>query len=122
MEIPRFDMQVLCEISDSNMGLSLQELTEKFGFEVRETLDFLLKNATIKIHERDIKPFMSENSNYQDPPIGNFIATSLGKLEVKRWKTKQLLTTKERWKERIVAFISGAILATLPWLLSLLIR
>lgn len=63
---------------------------------------------------------MQANTKYKDPPIGNIIATRLGKTEVKRWKTELSLTFKERWKERIWEFITGVITASILWLLVVL--
>ena len=47
----------------------------------------------------------------------DMFVTQLGKLEVKRWSTKNLLTTKEKWKERLWGFLSGVLLAILTYVL-----
>lgn len=126
MNIPDFDMIVLSDIADCSDGWSRQELIDKHGFEISETIDFLLSNNLIKIHEHDIKPFLPPNSEYSDPPKGNIIATKTGKIEVKRWNTKQSLAKSERWKERIWGFVSGfasGVLATVvgAWIIQVLL-
>lgn len=118
MGIPEFDMRVLADITSHNLGYSPLELTDKYGFEISETIDFLLANSLIKVHEKNLKPFMPSNSDYQDPPIGNIISTRSGKIEVKRWQTNHYLTRKERWKERGI----GALVTLVIWAIQEIIK
>ena len=113
MNIPDFDMLVLLDIAECRDGWSRQELIDKHGFEISETIDFLLSNSLIEIHERDVKPFLPSGSDYIDPPKGNIIATKTGKIEVKRWKAKQSIIKSVRWKERIFGFVSGVLVTVI---------
>ena len=113
MNIPDFDMLVLLDIAECRDGWSRQELIDKHGFEISETIDFLLSNSLIEIHERDVKPFLPPGSDYIDPPKGNIIATKTGKIEVKRWKAKQSIIKSVRWKERIFGFVSGVLVTVI---------
>ena len=115
--IPEFDMRILADIADSASGRSKEELVQKHGFEILETVDFLLSNDLIKVHEHDIKPFLPPESDYKDPPKGNLIVTQTGKIELKRWLVKASLTKRERWKERLYGFISGMIVSVLSGLI-----
>lgn len=113
MSIPEFDISVLSEISSDALGRSMTDLEHEFGKEVRSSIKFLIENDLAKIHERDIRPFMPPTTDYRDPPKGNIVATDLGRLEVKRWNTKKLLSKKERWKERFI----GALVTLAIWAL-----
>ena len=115
--IPEFDMRILADIADCASGWSKEELVQKHGFEILETVDFLLSNDLIKVHEHDIKPFLPPESDYKDPPKGNLIVTQTGKIELKRWLVKASLTKRERWKERLYGFISGMIVSVLRGLI-----
>lgn len=113
MLIPEFDLSVLSEIASDHFGRSFAALEQRFGKESRESVKFLMENGLVKIHERNIKPFMPSGSDYVDPPVGNIIATDLGKVEIKRWNTKCALSQKERWKERFI----GALVTLAIWVL-----
>lgn len=113
MSVPEFDISVLSEIASDTLGRSFETLEQRFGKESRESVKFLMENGLVKIHERNIKPFMPPHSDYVDPPVGNNIATNLGKVEIKRWNTKCALSQKERWKERFI----GALVTLAIWVL-----
>nr|WP_302665754.1 hypothetical protein [uncultured Agathobaculum sp.] len=117
MLIPEFDLSVLSEIASDHFGRSFGALEQRFGKESRESVKFLMENGLVKIHERNIKPFMPSGSDYVDPPVGNIIATDLGKVEIKRWNTKCALSQKERWKERVFGFISGVLTTVISGLI-----
>lgn len=124
MDIPEFDMQVLADIAEQKYGLSCDVLVKTHGKEVLESIDFLQSNGLVRIHERDLAPFMIPNGiDYKDPPKGNIVATSSGKIEIKRWNTKNSLSRAERWKERIFGFMSGVLVsvisAVIVWWLGL---
>ena len=59
--IPEFDMRVLTDIVDSESGWLREELYQKYGAEISETLDLLLEKKMVKIHERDLAPFLIPN-------------------------------------------------------------
>lgn len=118
MVIPEYDLSILSDIAKHNKGRSKQELIRRYGKESSESVIFLQSNNLIQIHTANLRPFFPNNSDYQDPLVGNFIATSLGKTELKRWKTKHALTTKEKWKERFI----GAIFTLSVWLIQELIK
>lgn len=112
MDIPEFDMRVLADIAEQEYGLSREVLVKKHGKEVLESIDFLQSNNLVRMHEHDLAPFMRPNGiDYKDPPKGNIVATSGGKIEVKRWDTKRSLSKAERWKERAFGFISGVLVS-----------
>lgn len=113
MEIAEFDMEILKTIAKSKSGKSKSELIDLFGTEVLTAFDSLADNQLVKIHERSLKPFTRDAADYVDPPIGNVLATDLGKLEVKRWKTRRMLTVRERWIERAFGFLSGVVITVL---------
>lgn len=117
MDVPEFDMQVLQLIASSKYGVSQSDLTSKFGDEVSATLQFLLDNKLAQVHLLDLKPFMPPCNGYYDPPIGNVLATDLGKVEIKRKKTRDYLTSRQKWKERAI----GAGITMLIWALQELI-
>ena len=81
-------------------------------------MEFLEKTGMIQEHTHNLAPFMPSASDYVDPPIGNLILTEAGELEVKRWNTKDLLTRKERWKERLIGFLSALLLWALQTLIT----
>lgn len=107
MDIPEFDMRVLADIVDSENGWHREELYQKYGPEISGTIDLLTGNGLVKVHEHDLKPFMPPGSDYTDPPKGAIVATRAGKIEVRRWRTLHILSSHERWKERIFGFLSG---------------
>lgn len=111
MNLADFDLEILCTIASSYDGWSKQELIDKFGLEAASVINELLSLGLIKCHEYNLKPFMPPDSDYKDPILGNYIATNNGKLEVKRRSAKSLLTSKERWKERLI----GAGITMLIW-------
>lgn len=117
MIIHEFDMLVLSYISRHKYGCSIKELTDKFGSEVHMITEELTKNQLIRVYDRSLKPFMCNSKNTIEPEIGSILATQLGNLEVKRWTTKKLLTTKEKWKERFWGFLSGLVLAFFTYVL-----
>lgn len=117
MDIPEFDMRVLSNITNCKHGWLREELYQQYGSEISETIDFLLEQGMIKIHEQDLKPFLPPDAEYEDPPKGSIIATRAGKIEVKRWNTLRSLSTKERWKERIYGFVSGFLITVLSALI-----
>lgn len=102
MDVPEFDMQVLQFIASSKYGVPQSDLVSKFGDEVSATLQFLLDNNLARVHFMDLKPFMPPCNGYYDPPKGNVLATDLGKVEVKRKKTRDYLPTRQKWKERAI--------------------
>lgn len=117
MIIHEFDMLVLSYISRHKYGCSIEELSDKFGSEVPMVTEELTKNQLIRVYDNSLKPFMRNPENTIEPEIGSILTTQLGKLEVKRWSTKNLLTTKEKWKERLWGFLSGVLLAILTYIL-----
>lgn len=117
MNIPEFDMLVLADIADCKDGWSREELVSKHGFEILKTVDFLLENQLIKEHKSNLAPFFPPGSDYTDPPVGNLVATDLGRIEVKRWKTVRILSKRERWKERISGFVSGVLVTVVGGLI-----
>lgn len=124
MYIPEFDMRVLADIAEQKYGISRGALVKEHGQEVLESINFLQSNSFVRIHERDLAPFMIPNGiDCKDPPKGNIVVTSSGKIEIKRWNTKNSLSRAERWKERIFGFISGVlasvISAVIVWWLGL---
>ena len=124
MDIPEFDMLVLADISEQEYGLPREALIKEHGKEVLESIGFLQSNGLVRIHEQDLAPFMAPNGiDYKDPPKGNIVATSAGKIEIKRWNTKNALSKAERWKERFFGFVSGVLVsvvsAVIIWLIGL---
>lgn len=117
MDVPEFDMQVLQLIASSKYGIPKSDLVSKFGDEVSVTLQFLLDNKLARIHSINLKPFMPPCNGYYDPPIGNVLATDLGKVEIKRKKARDYLTSRQKWKERAI----GAGITMLIWALQELI-
>lgn len=117
MEIAEFDMRILKTVAKIKSGKSKNELVDLFGSEALTAINALLGDQLVQIHERSIKPFMRDTTNYVDPPVGNVLATDLGKLEVKRWKTKRMLTSRERWIERALGFFSGVAVTVLGGLI-----
>lgn len=116
--IPEFDMRVLTDIVDSESGWLREELYQKYGAEISETLDLLLEKKMVKIHERDLAPFLIPNGiDYKDPPKGSVIPTKAGKIEVRRWKEQHALSLKQKWKERIY----GALFTLAIWVIQELI-
>lgn len=112
MAIPEFDMRILADIASCDDGWSREELALKHGTEVLETVELLLSEGLVRIHERDLAPFMLPNGiDYRDPPKGNVVVTRAGKIELKRWSTKKSLSKAERWKERAFGFISGVLVS-----------
>ena len=107
MSIPEFDMRVLADIVDSETGWYREELCQKYGPEISETIDLLTEKGLVEVHERDLKPFLPAGSDYKDPPKGAVVATRAGRIEVRRWRTLRILSSRERWKERIFGFLSG---------------
>ena len=107
MDIPEFDIRVLADIVDAENGWYREELYQKYGTEISETIDLLTEKDLIKVHEHDLKPFLPQNYDYKDPPKGAIVATRAGKIEVRRWRTVCVLSKRERWKERIFGFLSG---------------
>lgn len=117
MEIAEFDMKILKAIAKPRFGKSKNELVRLFGAEALTAINALLSSQLVEIHERDLKPFMKSGTDYTDPPIGNILATDIGKLEVKRWKTKRMLTVREKWIERALGFFSGVAVTVLGGLI-----
>ena len=117
MGIPEFDMRILSDIVDSENGWFREELYQKYGPEISETIDFLTEKDLIKVHEHDLKPFMPPGADYQDPPKGAIVATRAGKIEVRRWKEKNSLSARQKWKERIY----GALFTLAIWAIQELI-
>lgn len=117
MDVPEFDKTVLANIAGCDMGRSREELVNKYGCEISETIDFLLKNELIEEHKQNISPFMPPDSDYKDPPIGNFVVTRSGEIEVKRWRSEQSTAARQRWKERAVSFFLGVLVAVLSGLI-----
>lgn len=117
-QIPAFDMLILSDISKSPIGLSKPKILSTYGKEGAASLEFLEKSGMIQEHTQALAPFMPSGSGYVDPPIGNLILTEAGELEVKRWSTKDLLTRKERWKERLIGFLSALLLWALQTLIT----
>ena len=113
MNIPELDMMVLADIVDCKDGWSRKELVAKHGFEILESVNFLQENQLIKEHTSNLAPFFPAGSDYTDPPLGNLVATNAGRIEVKRWRVKNALTKKERWKERILGFVFGVLTSVL---------
>ena len=113
MNIPELDMMVLADIVDCKDGWSRKELVAKHGFEILESVNFLQENQLIKEHTSNLAPFLPVGSDYTDPPLGNLVATNAGRIEVKRWRVKNALTKKERWKERILGFVFGVLTSVL---------
>ena len=113
MNIPELDMMVLADIVDCKDGWSREKLVAKHGFEILESVNFLQENQLIKEHTSNLAPFLPAGSDYTDPPLGNLVATNAGRIEVKRWRVKNALTKKERWKERILGFVFGVLTSVL---------
>lgn len=109
--IPEFDMRVLADIVDSENGWYREELYQKYGPEISETIALLIEKNLVTVHEHDLKPFMPPGNGYKDPPKGSIVATQSGKIEIKRWKEKSILNSKQKWKERIY----GALFTLLIW-------
>lgn len=118
MKIQEFDMMVLSDIADRKTGWSREELVSKHGFEILDTVDFLLENQLIK-EASNLAPFLPPGTDYTPPPKGNLVATNAGRIEVKRWKVKTALARKERWKERIFGFAFAMLLWALQELIKL---
>lgn len=116
--IPEFDMRVLSDVVDSENGWFREDLYQKYGSEISETIDLLTKQGLIEVHTHDLKPFLPPDADYKDPPKGAIVATRVGKIEVRRWRTSHVLTNRERWKERIF----GAGFTFLVWVLQELIK
>ena len=117
MGIPEFDMRVLSAIVDSVDGWFRDELYQKYGPDISETIDLLTENGLVKVHEHDLKPFMPPGTDYMDPPKGAIVATRAGKIEVRRWKEKNSLSARQKWKERIY----GALFTLTVWIIQELI-
>lgn len=122
MTVPEFDIIILADIADCKDGWSREELVAKHGFEILKIVDFLLENQLIKEHKSNLAPFLPPGSDYTDPPLGNLVATDMGRIEIKRWRAKTVLAKKERWKERIYGFLSGVFVTVfggliLEWIL-----
>lgn len=120
MGIPEFDMRVLADIKASESGWFWEELYQKYGAEISETIDFLIGKQLVKVHEHDLAPFLIPNGiEYKDPPKGAIVATRAGKIAVKRWKTLRTLSNRERWKERLFGFLSGILVTVIGGLILL---
>ena len=117
MSIPEFDMRVLSEIVDSEDGYFREELYQKYGSEISETIDLLTEMGLIEVHTHNLKPFLPTSSDYKDPPKGAIVATRAGKIEVRRWRTMHVLSNRERWKERIFGFLSGVLVTVVGGLI-----
>lgn len=113
MGIPEFDMRVLADVVDSENGWYREELYQKYGSEISETIDLLTGNGLIKIHEHDLKPFLPDGTDYKDPPKGAIVATRAGKIEARRWQEKNSLSARQKWKERIY----GALFTLAVWVI-----
>lgn len=117
MGIPEFDMRVLADVVDSENGWYREELYQKYGSEISETIDLLMEKDLVEVHAHDLKPFMPPGSDYRDPPKGAIVATRAGKIEVRRWRTVRVLSNRERWKERIFGFLSGVLVTVVGGLI-----
>lgn len=117
MGIPEFDMRILADVVNSENGWYREELYQKYGSEISETIDLLTEKGLIAVHTHDLKPFMPPGSDYRDPPKGAFVATRAGKIEVRRWRTVRILSNRERWKERIFGFLSGVLVTVVAGLI-----
>lgn len=117
MGIPEFDMRVLADVVDSENGWYREELYQKYGPEISETIDLLIEKGLVEVHAHDLKPFMPPGSDYRDPPKGAIVATRAGKIEVRRWQEKNSLSARQKWKERIY----GALFTLAVWVIQELI-
>lgn len=117
-KLPEYDTRILFRISRRKQGLSREELVKAFGYEALDSLELLQQEGLVKVHQRDLQPFMRGGTGYKDPPLGNILVTQEGRLLLKRWTTKQMLTNRERWKERVFGFLSGVAISVVSWLIT----
>lgn len=57
-KLPEYDTRILFRISRRKQGLSREELVKAFGYEALDSLELLQQEGLVKVHQRDLQPFM----------------------------------------------------------------
>lgn len=117
-KLPEYDTRILFRISRRKQGLSREELVKAFGYEALDSLELLQQEGLVKVHQRDLRPFMRGGTDYKDPPLGNILVTQEGRLLLKRQGVTRLTVSLEHWEERYTAFFCGVAVYAFCWFIS----
>lgn len=110
-EISEYDLALLSYLGKSKVGRDLDDINKRFKNNCSSVLSELVENQFLEKVNQDLTPFLPSGSTHKFPPVGNFVVTKKGTLEISRYKFSKSIANHQKWKERIIGFLFGIVTA-----------